>query len=133
MPGVIAPEVAEKELQSIIDFWEVNPEGKGWEASRTRLLHVIGGGRLTLDKEAGVIRLSLVKPLALENGKTLAELELHEPTSDDMRVMDKYGEQEKVASTLHLASKMTGQPLGLINRLVSRDVSSLGAIASLFF
>jgi hypothetical protein len=129
----LAPEVAEKELQSIIEFWEVNPEGAGWEASRARLLHVIGAGRLTLDKEIGVIRLTLVKSIELENSQTLAALELHEPTSDDMRVMDKYSEKEKVGATLHLASKMTGQPLGVINRMVSRDVSSLGAIASLFF
>lgn len=133
MSVVVAPEVAEKELQDIIDFWEVNPEGAGWASSRARLLHVIGNGRLVLDKETEVVRLTLVKPIALENGKTLSELELREPTSDDMRVMDKYGEKEKVASTLHLASKMTGQPLGVINRLASRDVSGLGAVAALFF
>jgi hypothetical protein len=125
--------VAESELQQIIDYYEVDPEGKDWEDSRARLLTVIKKGRLSLDIEDGKVSLQLVSPIELENGHTIKMLEFREPTAADLKLLDKYKESEKMARTIHLASKMTAQPIGVLDRMCSRDLSTMGAIASLFF
>jgi len=130
---VIAREVAEEEVSRIIDFWEVDPEGDGWEASKKRLIFAIQKGRIILDEEKRCITLKLMSPIEEANGDTVEELHFHEPNADDLEVMDKHKENALMAKTIHLASKMTRLPLGIIKRMASRDVSTMGAIASLFF
>ena len=133
MADKICREAAEEEVQRIIDFWEVDPEGDGWEASKKRLIFAIQKGRVNLDEEKKCITLKLASPIEEANGKTIEELNFHEPKADDLEVMDKYKENALMAKTLHLASKMTRLPLGTVKRMASRDVSTMGAIASLFF
>jgi len=135
MSEVMSREVAEQELQRIIDFWEVDPEGENWQTSKKRLLFAIQKGRIMLDEEKGVVRLQLLKPIESEKSSngSIEELEFKEPNGEDLKVMDKYKESETMARTLHLASKLCNQPLGIINRMASRDVSTMGALAALFF
>ncbi len=130
---VIARDAAEEEVSRIVDFWEVDPEGDGWETSKKRLIFAIQKGRIVLDEEKRCITLRLVSPIEKENGETYEELHFHEPSADDLEVMDKHKENALMAKTIHLASKMTRLPLGIIKRMASRDVSTMGAIASLFF
>ncbi|HEC61162.1 hypothetical protein LCGC14_1815110 [marine sediment metagenome] len=133
MADKICREAAEEEVQRIIDFWEVDPEGDGWEASKKRLIFAIQKGRVNLDEEKKCITLKLASPIEKENGEVIEELNFYEPRGNDLEVMDRHKENELMAKTLHLASKMTRLPLGIIKRMASRDVSTMGAIASLFF
>jgi len=130
---VIAAEAAEEELRRIIDFWEVDPEGEAWEDAKPRLLFAMRKGRITLDEEAEVVKLGLVKPIEKENGETICELNLREPSGGDLEVLDKHKETETMGKMLHLVSRMSGQPLGVIKRMASRDISTLASLASLFF
>jgi hypothetical protein len=130
---VIAKDAAEQELQSIVDFWEVNPEGEDWENSRARLLAAIGKGRITLNAEKGIVTMGLTSPVELKNGDVITELDFHEPTGADLKIFDKYKENDKIAKSLHLASRMTGRELAVIERMGSRDISTMAAITSLFF
>lgn len=128
-------EVAEQELQRIIDLWEVNPEGEAFETSKRRLLFGLQKGRIIPDEENCVVRLQLIKPIESEKapGGMIEELVFHEPNAEDLKVMDKYKESEAMARTLHLASRLCDQPIGIVNRMASRDVSTMGALVSLFF
>jgi hypothetical protein len=133
MDHVIEKEAAEAELAGIVEFFEVDPEGKDWEDNRKRLLAAIQKGRLSLAIDAGRIELTLVQAIELENRQTVPSLSFKEPTAGDLKALDKYKENEGMAKTLHLVSKMTGQPIGVVERMVARDLSVVGAIASLFF
>lgn len=133
MKQVIADEAAALELERIIEFYEVDPEGKEWEDSKKRLLSAITKGRIILDEERGVIIMTLVSPIKLQNGEPVTSLEFSEPTAGDLRVLDKYKESESMAKTIHLASKITGKPIAVIEKMIGRDLSTMGAITALFF
>jgi len=129
----LSEEVAQVELDNIVKFFEVNPEGESWEDSKARLMQAIIKGRVILDEDNQSILLTLTSPIKLENSQEIKELTFHEPTARDLRDMDKYKENEKMAKTIHLASKMTGQPIGIVERMGARDLQTMGSIASLFF
>lgn len=131
--SVAGPSVAEVEIDRIIEYWEVDPEGDEWEASRKRLLFAIQKGRITLDEEHRCVKMKLVLPIAKEDGTEIEVLDFHEPSANDLTVMDKYKKDALMAKTIHLASRMTRVPVGIIERMTSRDVSTMGAITSLFF
>ena len=133
MENVLAPEVAEEEIKRIVQAFEVDPEGKEWEDSKARLKQAIMKGRITLDDDSMTITQKLATPIRLKNGDDVHELTYHEPTAGDLKVFDKYKDGEKMAKTIHLASKMTGQPIAILEDMGSRDMSTMGSIASLFF
>jgi hypothetical protein len=130
----IEREAAEQELQRILDFFEyqIDPDNTDRAQTLERLVTAIERGRIILDEESGSITMSLVRPIQMENGQVLAELTFREPTANDLRVLDKYKETEAMARTIHLTSKMSGQPIGVIERLGARDLSVLGAVTAVF-
>jgi hypothetical protein len=77
--------------------------------------------------------MGLVAPIELKNGDVINELEFREPEGADLKVFDKYKDTDKIAKSLHLASRMTGKEIGVIERMRSRDISTMAAITSLFF
>lgn len=131
--NILGDDVAQAELDRILAFFEVEPEGDDWEDSKRRLLRAIKKGSVTLDEEKSAIIMTLVSPIELANGQTVSELRFSEPKASDLKVFDKYQDVEKIAKTIHLASKMSGQPIGTIDKMGSRDVATMGAVASLFF
>jgi hypothetical protein len=131
--NVIEREAAESELQHIVDYFEVDPDGQDWEGSKARLLAAIMKGRIILDEDKPAVTMTLAAPIRLDNGQTVAELSYSEPTAGDMRSLDRFKDGEKMAKTIALASRMTGQPVGIIERMGARDLQTMGAIASLFF
>lgn len=135
MEKKIEREAAEVELKGILDFFEVemDDESDDWKGAREKLLKIIERGRLVLDTAKCVMRLELVIPLQLGNGQEVKALEIHEPTGEEMKSLDKYGDKEKVGKSLALTSSMTRQPLGVIQRLCSRDLGAVSALTMLFF
>jgi hypothetical protein len=131
--NLIDKEVAEEELAKIINFFEVDPEEESWAEERPKLLKAIQKGRVTLDEQNGRIVLTLASPIELQNGPGVTELYFSEPTAGSLKVLDKYKETEKMAKTIHLVSKISGKEMGVIERLGSRDLGVVSAIASLFF
>jgi hypothetical protein len=133
MDNVIEREPAEAELQKIVDFFEVDPEGSAWEDSRKRLLGAIMKGRIILDDDKSALVLTLSSPITLDNSGSVAEMTFKEPTAADLKVLDKYKEGEAMAKTVHLASRMSGHPIGVVDRMGARDLQVMAAITSLFF
>jgi len=133
MENKINAEAAALELQRIVDFFEVDPEGDDWQDNKTRLLQAIQKGRLTLDEDNVSIIQGLVSPITTNDGKTITELKFHEPDAGDLKTLDKYKDHEKMAKTVHLASRMTGESIGVLDHMRARDLATMGAIASLFF
>ena len=130
----IAAEVAEAEVDRIVAFFEVDPDGAEWAESRARLVKAMGRGKLTLEESEAALRLALARPIELADGKSqITELLFREPTAGDLKALDRYRDGEQMAKTIHLVSKMTGQPIGVIERLAARDLGTIGAVASLFF
>lgn len=133
MDNVIEKDAAEIELQHIVDFFEVDPEGHDWESSKARMLAAIMKGRIILDEDAATVVVTLTAPIKLDNGETVGELSFHEPNAADLKVLDRYKDGEKMAKTVHLASRMTGKPIGVLDKMGARDLQTMGAVASLFF
>lgn len=131
--NVIESEAAEQELQRIVDFFEVDPEGKEWEEAKKRLTSAIQKGRIIMDENKSAVVLTLAAPINLDNGQCVSELSFKEPTAGDLKLLDKYKSDEAMSKTIHLASRMTGQPIGVIDRMGARDLQTMGAVASLFF
>lgn len=133
MSNAISDDAAAVELQRIADFFEVDQESQTWRESKSKLLAAIKKGRVILDEEKSAIITTLCTPIELDNGSTIGELAFHEPNASDLKVLDRYKDHEAMAKTIHLCSKMTGQPCGVIERLGSRDLQTAGGLASLFF
>lgn len=128
----IEAKAADLEIDRIVEYWEVDPEGEDWESARARLHFAVMKGRIILDEEHERVTMRLVKPIEQENGEQVTHLQFSEPTASDLRVMDKYKKDELMAKTIHLASKMTGLPMGILDRMVSRDLSTMGSVTALF-
>jgi hypothetical protein len=133
MEDVISKEAAELELKRIMDTYEVDPDGDGWADSKARLLAAIGKGRITLNESKCDVVMTLLRPITLENNEDITFLVFSEPTAGDLKILDKYKSNEGMLKTIHLASRMTGQPVTIIERMGARDLQTMGAIASLFF
>lgn len=131
--AVIAEDAAREELDRIVEYFEVSPDGDTWEDQRKRLLSAIQNGRIILDVSKSAVVFTLAAPIKLENGQTLEEVSFHEPTAQDIKTLERYRENEQMSKAVHLASLMTGEPVGIINRMGSRDFMVAAAISTLFF
>jgi len=131
----VAPEVAAEEVNRILAFFGLDPASKDFAEPRTKMLRAAEDGRLMLDEETQSVTLILLCPIVLENGKTCAEMSFIEPSAGDLKVIDRYKDNESMARTIHLLSKMTdgSSPIGVLERVKARDFAVMGAIAQLFF
>ena len=127
MSEVIAREVAEAEVQGWCDRFDVTLD----PAAREKIVRALGAGRLTLDEGKEEFTYRLRKPITLENGQTLEKLVVHEPTTGQSRDANKAGGNDFDAS-LRLLSYVTGQPLGVLDRVGSKDAQALSSLF-LFF
>ena len=123
---VICEEVAAEEVQKWADLFEVvlSPET---EQKLTRTVQV---GRLSLDEGTSTFTLKLRKPIELENGKTVDELTIREPTAAEVRSVSKGGGE--VEQVIKILSAVTGQPLGVIGRLKLKELTVCGEIFNFF-
>lgn len=128
---VIEKEVAEKEVDSILNFFSIDTTDATDSIGVLRSL--VRAGRLSLNRETGALRLHLAAPLKLDNGEKIDFFDFSEPTAGDLKCLDRYKRDEAISKTLHLVSRMTGQPLGVVEKVTARDMSAFGAVAALFF
>lgn len=127
---VMDKEFAEQELKRIIAYFgneEISLD------TRQKLLSGLQSGKVMFDESKSAVSVNLSKPIQLETGGEIKSLVFEEPTVDDLKVLDKYGDKEKMGKTIHLISRMTGQPMGVVGRIRSRDLQLIGAITELFF
>ena len=111
----IAREVAEAEVRRWAEAVE-NPEGV-----TESLVRAVMGGRLTFDDQAEKFTVSLRHPVSMENGDTLKDLMIVQPTSALYRDCTK-GNREGIDATLRLISGVSGRALGLVERVKKADL-----------
>ena len=125
MKQVIATEVAEATLTEWEEIFDVRVD----PAMRKKLLRSIEAGELEFDEETAIFTLQLKVPVEQANGKTIDLLTISEPTTEDLLISDKLGPMELAA---RLLSKLSGQPLGVINKVRARDLTAASAVLSFF-
>ena len=111
----IARDVAEAEVRRWAEAVE-NPEGV-----TESLVRAVMGGRLTFDDQAEKFTVSLRHPVSMENGDILKDLTIVQPTSGLYRDCTKGG-RDGVDATLRIVSGVSGQALGLVERIKKADL-----------
>ena len=120
----IADEVASKELDDIIAEYDAEIAAD----QRGVLLRAIKRGGLTYSD--GVFTLHLLVPIEQENGKTIDEITITEPSVGQLKTATVAGDE--LATTVKMISAVTGVALGLVDRMRSRDVTTAGSVFGFF-
>ncbi len=124
----IAREVAEAEVESWCERFNATLE----LADRERIVQSVMAGRLSLDEGTEQFTYKLRKPVALENGGTLEELRIGEPTTGQVRDANKAGGKDQFEVSLRLLSYITGQAVGVLARIGQKDLMALGVLFGFF-
>jgi hypothetical protein len=123
MKEVIAREVALQMLKDWADELEASVQHS------ERLLRAIMSGRL--DKTDAGFSYRLLVPVSLDNGQNVDSLNVTEPTADQLREASK-GNRDDMDTTIRVISSITGQPIAVINRLKTRDLTTIGEVLDFF-
>ena len=112
---------------------------RGWEdhfdtvlspETSEKLVWTVMKGRLNLDEATSTFTLKLRTAVQLENGKAVDELTIREPTAKEVRGVGRDGGE--VAQVIRILSAVSGQPLGIIERLKLKDLTVCGEIFNFF-
>lgn len=125
--GVIGEEVARAELEKIEKHFCIELDGD----QKKTILRGIMMGRLDFEPGDDVFTMQLVKPLELANGEEIKSIRLVEHSAEQLKEAFKPGRAE-LDATIHLISSITGQPIGVVSRMKSRDITLAGTVLSFF-
>ena len=100
------------------------------EDDRETFVTAIRKGRLDFDEQSETFSVYLRKPIELDNGDTVAKLELSEPTACQMRVAGK--SIDEFEQSLLLIGYLAGQPVSVIERMGSRDLTLTSRVLGFF-
>jgi hypothetical protein len=98
--------------------------------SRGILLRGIASGRLTFDWDAEKFAVKLIQPIELQNGDRVESITIAEPAVEQIKASNNTADDFMM--TLSVLSAVSGQPLGVINRLKMRDISLAGSVLAFF-
>jgi len=124
----IAREVAEAEVRR---WAEQLGADLGVEGPAENVVQALMAGRVTFDEKAETFLMSLRSPVVQENGETVRDLLLAEPTALQLRDASKATKDEMEIMS-RLLSYITGKALGIVQRLRQRDLLLAGALLSFF-
>lgn len=137
MKEIMDLETAQLELMGISEFFETEIEGDD------TILPIVMTGRLYLDENQKRVIFKLRKPIELQNDSTLVELKFKNPTGEEQARINKgikatvvegggttIDMGEMYTKVLKASSIMSGQPIGVINRIGRGDLSDLLSILS---
>jgi hypothetical protein len=125
MKPVIAEDAARAEIDGWAEYFEVDDTSDIIDS----VLPAVMRGRITLDDD-GRFRQKLRSPVELQNGETLTELVISEPTTEQMRNASKV--KDEFGQTIKLLSIVTGHAEGVINRLGTKDLTVAGGLLGFF-
>lgn len=123
------PAIAREAAEAMVKDWELELGATLEDDSRERIVRAVMAGRLDWSGSAFTYR--LVSPIKLESGDVLKVLRLEEPQVGQIRDSAK-GKRESVDMSIHLIASLTGQPLGVIERLKERDFTAVAEILGFF-
>jgi hypothetical protein len=87
-------------------------------------------GGIQFDAEKEAFTVTLQKPIYLDGGKRIETLRISEPSAKQLSSSGK--SHDEYDQTLRLLSSITSQPLGVLEKLKSRDMALAGALFSFF-
>lgn len=122
----LADDAAKAELDRIAADLEITIDHELAEV----VLRALRAGRLEWDAADQTFMLSLLNPIKLDNGQTITELTVTEPTAAQMKKAQSIADQFE--QSLKLVASCTDQPIGYIERLKVRDLNLLGGLVSFF-
>ena len=120
----IATDAAAVELKLFEEEFDVDLEPD----QKRAVLKSITRGALIYD--AGKFVLQLIVPIEQENGKAITEITIAEPDVGQIKAAEVRGDE--LATTLKLISAVSGIPLGLLDRMKSRDITAAGSVFGFF-
>jgi len=126
METVIAEEQARKEISEWSEFFEAELS----EEDIKTLLPSVMRGRIILDEDSEQFIISLRSPIKLQNGEKVTEVILREPMAGELQEAAKGKTDMDMAMNMY--AKLSGQPLGVIQRLKQRDMIAFSGVFSFF-
>ena len=122
---VIAREAAEEMIKLWCD--ELDTDNQPQEV----FVKAVMQGRVDFDESDEVFTVTLKKPIAQENGEYITSIKISEPTAGQIQESSK-GTKDDFVMTIRLLSKVSGKPVGIIDRLKKRDLEVLGEAFGFF-
>jgi len=128
MKTVIAEDQARAEIDLWAEFFEVEPK----ELEIKALLPAVMRGRVIFDEVKETFTITLKSAIELENGQRITEISLREPTAGELQEANK-NKADELTLAIRLYSKLSGHPLGVIQRLKQKDLIVVGEFFGSFF
>jgi len=128
MKTVIAEDQARAEIELWAEFFEVELKELEFQA----LLPTVMRGRVIFDEVNETFTITLKSPIHLENDKIVSSLDLREPTAGELQEANK-NKADELTLAIKLYSKLSGHPLGVIQRLKQKDLIAIGEFFGSFF
>lgn len=121
----MSPDAAQDELSRIEDSLDVAIP----DEARQAVLRALSSGRLSWDEAEQEFTLTLRKPIDA-GSVTVTDIVVREPNAGEMTKANRV--QDAFDQTIKLLSYVTGQPMGYIERIGSRDLVLLGTLIGFF-
>lgn len=122
----IAEDVARGMVREWADYLEIDLT----EEVISGILPSVMRGKVSFDQDTETFTLLLRKPIELGNGKLLESITLEEPDAQSLKKAVK--SRDDMDTAIRMISVMTGQPVGVIDRLKQRDLTAASGIISFF-
>ena len=134
----MAEQMKREEAQAKIREWaqqlEVDTELDFFRDVLDELTLPVMNGRLDFDSGTETFTYLLIKPIEKKDGSGNIEMiNIRETTMDDNKVIERYGDKERVGQAEALVAKATGLEPGFVSRLHQRDISKINAVSLGFF
>ena len=123
------PAIAREVAEGMVADWAATLGAELAPESERAVVRLVMAGRIDFDGDAFTVRLAA--PLKLENGETIAALKLAEPTAGQLRDAAK-GKRDDIDTALRLISALSGQPVGVVERIKERDFLAVSEVLGFF-
>jgi hypothetical protein len=124
--------IAEDQARAEIELWCEHFEVELAELEIKALLPAVMRGRVVFDEDKDSFTITLKSPIELENGNLVRDITLREPTAGELQEANK-NKADEMTLAIKLYSKLSGYPLGVIQRMKQKDLIVAGEFFGSFF
>jgi hypothetical protein len=128
----LSKDEAEELLTNWADCMELDTDSELFEDAKDELSNPVKLQKLTFDPETEIFSLQLIKPVTYNDGKEIHIIEIKECDFESKRVLQKYKENESIASACAVISSYISQPISIVNKLKDRDINRINAVIMCF-
>lgn len=124
--------IAEDQARAEIELWCEHFEVELKEREILAILPTVMRGRVILHEVKDEFEITLKSPIELENGTTVKTITLREPTAGELQEANK-NKADELTTAIRVYSKLSGHPLGVIQRMKQKDMMVVGEFFASFF